>query len=77
MSRSDSKEQYTVGTESYTSVEIETARVLVGDGAVRHIEISMTATNQKGESVSWTVTYSVTDVGSTSVETPQWVDEMQ
>ena len=73
----ESLENYNIGQESYSSVDIQTARVLVGDGAVRHMEFSMSATNEKGESVSWTVVFSFTGLGSTSVETPQWVDDMQ
>lgn len=56
-----------------TGVRATNSRLLVDDGAVRLLELDLRWTND-GATNTMTVTLRVTDVGSTTVTRPEWVD---
>lgn len=46
-----------------------------GDGRFYYLRIEVTYVDREGDTVTWTVTQRLTDVGSTTVERPEWVPQ--
>jgi hypothetical protein len=66
----------TFGTEANVTVTDFTVVVLVDrDGIARSTEWTLTGETEDGQPVSAAWRYTVTDLGSTSVEDPDWLDD--
>lgn len=64
--------------QSISTVESGSATLLVTpDGTVRYFELDVSGTNPDGEQQSLTITIQYPDIGSTTVNTPDWLDEAE
>jgi hypothetical protein len=64
-----------VGANVSSVEELELNAYVDGDGVIRRLTIDFAGENQNGERITQSLTYDITDVGSTTVPEPDWLDE--
>lgn len=68
----------TVTGQSIESVDSVSAELLIDDNKiVRLLQWDISGTNEQGNDVSLSLTFEISNVGSTTVEEPAWTDEVQ
>jgi hypothetical protein len=64
-----------IGTNVSSVEDIRFEAFVDGDGIVRRLALDFTGESQQQGEVQQTLTYELTDIGSTTVPTPEWLDE--